>query len=572
MQTGARCRACIDPNYMVGTDARLVRHSLKKGYDYIIVGAGTAGCVLANRLSADPTCHVLLCEAGPRDSSWILHMPAGLRSIFKPTNRFNWWFETTPQPGLDHRRIAQPRGKTLGGSSSINGMTFLRGNARDYDEWEAAGCPGWSYAECLPYFRRSECYSRGPDEYRGADGPVGVQVQEQLGVLNQAFLDAGLEAGFPFTDDPNGAQQEGFCRFDMSVWHGRRSSAARSYLHPVSGRPNLDIVPDCLVNRVLLDGGRATGVELYRNGYVERHDANCEVVLSAGAFGSPQILMLSGIGPGEHLRELGIDVRLELPGVGENLQDHLEVHVQVETDEPVSLNRELQPHRMLLAGIQWFGFRTGVASVNQCHVGAFLRTREGIPAPDVQFHFFPVFFDEGWLPRSGVNGYRLGVGATRPTSRGSVRLRTRESGGQLQVDPNYLATERDRTVMREGVRLARETLAQPSLRRFHKREDTPGSDIVSDRDLDRFIRQNAASAYHPCGTCRMGPPDDHASVVAPDLRVHGIDGLRVVDASIMPDIVRSNINAPVFMIAERAAEMILGAERAEEDGTHPRAA
>ncbi|MGF1527296.1 MAG: GMC family oxidoreductase [Candidatus Competibacterales bacterium] len=527
-------------------------------YDYIIVGGGTAGCVLANRLSADPTTRVLMCEAGPPDNAWILHMPAGLRSVFKPSSRFNWWFETTPQPHLDGRTVAQPRGKTLGGSSSINGMTFLRGHPKDYDDWEALGCRGWNYARCLPVFRDLEHCGHGDDRYRGRTGPVGVQRQERLSPLNEAFLAAGAEAGFPASDDPNGGDPEGFCRFDMSVFRGRRSSAARCYLHPIARRPNLAVVTGCLVHRVHLKGPRAVGVALQGpGGAVETVAAEREVILCAGAFASPQLLMLSGIGPPDHLGRHGIAVRHPLPGVGQNLQDHLEVHVQVETHRPVSLNRELQPHRMLWAGLQWFVAKRGVAAVNQCHVGAFVKSEPGLARPDLQMHFFPLFFDAQWLPRPDVYGYRLGVGPVRPKSRGSVTLSSARVTDPPLIDPNYLALEEDRRAMVQGLNLAREILAQPAFRPFHQREWLPGSDIRSKAALAGFIRAHAASAYHPCGTCAMGPDDDPEAVVDPQLRVRGLEGLRVVDASVMPRLVGANINPAVLMIAERGARAIL---------------
>lgn len=533
---------------------------MAKSFDYIVVGAGTAGCTLADRLSADGRHHVLLVEAGGDDRHWMLQMPAGLRSVFKPTSRFNWWYHTTPQSHLDGRRISQPRGKVLGGSSSINGMTFLRGNPLDYKRWaDELGCRGWSFAECLPYFRRAERFEGEADAYRSKTGSVGVRRQERLSPLNQAFLEAGKQAGHALVEDVNGYRQEGVGRFDMSVRDGVRSTSAREHLHRNARRPNLEVRTHTQVERVLIDGAQVTGVRLRRKGAEPANVlATREVILSAGGVATPQILMLSGIGPADHLHECGIDVVLDRPNVGENLHDHLEAHVQVETRQPVSLNRELAWHRMAWAGLQWILVRRGVASVNQCHVGAFLRSDKRVEWPDLQIHFFPVFFGENWMPDARTRGYRLGVGPMRPTSRGRLRLDPDNPRGMPSIDPNYLATEHDRVVTRAGLRLGREILGQPAFGIYHERETQPGPDVQSDEALDAFIRADAGSAYHPCGTCRMGPEDDPAAVVNPELRFLGLEGLRVVDASVIPRIPSANINAPIFMIAEKASDLILG--------------
>ena len=529
---------------------------MQTDFEYIIAGAGSAGCVLARRL-ADAGHQVLLLEVGGSDKSWILQMPAGLRSAFKPTSKYNWWFYTEPQKHLNNREIQQPRGRVLGGSSSINGMTWLRGHPLDYDRWQQEGAEGWDWASCLPYFRKIES-SDVQSAYRGNSGPVGVQVQQELSPLNAAFLQAGQEAGWPLTDDVNGYQQEGVSRFEMSVKKGVRNSTAFAYLHNQQMPDSLTVWTGCQILQVNTSGTSATGCKVQYQGQTLDVTASRETLLCAGVFGSPQLLMLSGIGPAAHLAEHDINCITDLPGVGENLQDHLECHIQIETKQPVSLNRELQPHRMLWAGMQWFGAKKGVAAVNQCHVGAFLNSSAETVHPDIQFHFFPVFFDKDWIPVPTTYGYRIGVGPMRPTSRGNVRLRSNKVTDPLRIDPNYMATEEDWRVMREAMKLGLEAAEQPAFKPYHYREDTPGVHIRGGKAMDDFIRDDAASAYHPCGTCKMGAADDPMAVTDSQLRVRGMENLRVIDASVMPSVPSANINAATIMLAEKASDLLLG--------------
>jgi choline dehydrogenase len=529
---------------------------LQTRYDYIVAGAGSAGCVLARRL-ADAGHQVLLLEAGGSDKSWIIQMPAGLRSAFKPTSKYNWWYYTEPQKHLNNRQVQQPRGRVLGGSSSINGMTWLRGHPLDFNRWQQEGADGWDWASCLPYFKKIENSSVSSD-YRGHDGPVGVQRQEQLSPLNAAFLEAGQQAGWPLTDDVNGYQQEGVSRFEMSVKKGMRNSSAFAYLHSRKKTERLTIWTGCQILKINLQGSTASGCQVIYKGQIVDVIADKETLLCAGVFGSPQLLMLSGIGPSPHLAEHNIECKVNLPGVGENLQDHLECHIQIETKQPVSLNRELQPHRMLWAGLQWFGAKTGVASVNQCHVGAFLNSSPEAAHPDVQFHFFPVFFNKDWIPVSTTYGYRIGVGPMRPTSRGTVRLSSNKITDPMRIDPNYMATDDDWRVMREAMKLGLDAAQRPAFKPFHYREDTPGIQIRSGKAMDEFIRDDAASAYHPCGSCKMGAENDEMAVVDSQLRVRGVENLRVIDASVMPSLPSANINAATIMLAEKASDILLG--------------
>jgi choline dehydrogenase len=528
------------------------------GYDYVIVGAGSAGCAIASRLAERADLRVLLIEQGLPNTSWTVRIPGGLRENFKPGGRYMRWYPTVPQPALGGRVIDHPRGAGIGGSSLVNGMVYLRGNPHDYERWQAEGARGWSYANVLPYFKRLETRAEGADGYRGGAGPVGVRRQEALHPLNAAFLAAGREAGFPFTADVNGFQQEGFCRFDMTVDRGYRASAGYAYIEKAGPRPNLEIRTGAVVHRVVFEGRRAVGVEYRLEGGLVIARAEREIILSAGAVGSPQLLLLSGVGPADELGRLGIAVVQDLPGVGKNLQDHLEIDLQWECRQPITVNGLLRPHKIALIGLEWWLFKSGTAAANQCHVGAFLRSRPELEHANIQFHFFPVCFN-GWVPRRDTHGFRMGAGAMRPTSRGSLTLRSADPLAPPVLDPNYLATEEDWREIRESYALIQEVVAQKAFDPYRGKPLEPRVMPTAQAEIDDVIRKLSGSGFHLCGTCKMGSDRDAMAVVDAETRVRGVDGLRVADASLMPSMVSSNLNAPVMMIGERAADLILGA-------------
>ncbi|MBM3602088.1 MAG: choline dehydrogenase [Alphaproteobacteria bacterium] len=524
-------------------------------YDYIIVGAGSAGCVLANRLSADPAIKVLLLEAGPRDSSWRIHMPAALVANLCD-DRFNWYYETEPQRHMDDRRMYWPRGRVLGGSSSLNAMVYVRGHALDYDRWAKDGLPHWSYAHVLPYFRRAQNHELGPDEYRGGDGPLRVTRGRQPNPLFKVFIEAGRQAGYPVTEDMNGYQQEGFGPMDMTIHQGRRWSAAMAYLRPAMARPNLTVVVEAMTLRVLFEGRQAIGVEYAQNGRTTQARADREVIVSGGAINSPQLLLLSGVGPADHLHQIGIAVVHDLPGVGANLQDHLELWIQYESTQPITLYNTIKFWQQIPIGIRWFLFQSGKGASAHLESGGFIRSRAGIEHPDIQYHFLPsVINDHGRIP-SDRHAFQAHVGTMRATSVGSIRLKSTDPRRHPAIDPNYLATEVDRVDMRACVKLTREIFAQKAFDPYRGPEMLPGAHVETDAEIDAFVRARSDSAYHPCGTCKMG--NDAMAVVDGGLRVRGLDGLRVVDASIMPSVVSGNLNAPTIMIGEKASDMILG--------------
>jgi choline dehydrogenase len=524
-------------------------------FDYIIVGGGSAGCVLANRLSADPSVRVLLLEAGPPDRGWKIHMPAALTYNLM-NDRVNWFYTTEPQAQMNGRRLYWPRGRVLGGSSSLNAMVYVRGHALDYDRWVEEGAAGWSYAEVLPYFRRAETFSGGADAYRGDAGPLFVSRGANANPLFDTWIEAGEQAGYPATPDMNGYRQEGMGRLDMTVHAGRRWSAAQAYLRPVRRRPNLFVHTGCLVTRVLLEGRRAVGVEYAEDAVLKRAMAAREVILSGGAINSPQLLLLSGIGPADHLAEVGVAVAHDLPGVGRDLQDHLEFYFQVECREPVTLLGVMRPANMVKIGLRWFLFHDGLAASSHLEAGGFIRSRAGVRHPDIQFHFLPALVEDHGRSMGRTHAYQSHVGPMRPASRGWLQLRSTDPRRHPLIEPNYLAEARDREEMRACVRLTREIFAQPAFDRFRGGERQPGAEVGDDASIDAFIRAKADSAYHPCCTCRMGV--DELAVVDPDCRVRGLEGLRVVDASIMPSMVSGNLNAPTIMVAEKAADLILG--------------
>ncbi|WP_090028335.1 choline dehydrogenase [Lutimaribacter saemankumensis] len=538
--------------------------------EYVIVGAGSAGCAMAYRL-AEAGRRVIVIEHGGSDAGPFIQMPGALSY---PMNmaRYDWGYTTEPEPHLGGRRLACPRGKVIGGSSSINGMIYVRGHARDFDHWRDQGADGWGYADVLPYFKRMENWHDGghggDPSWRGTDGPLHVTRGRRDNPLVRAFVEAGVQAGYPATGDYNGHQQEGFGPFDMTVWQGRRWSAASAYLKPALRRQNCTLVR-AFARRVIIEGGRATGVEVTRNGRTEVIGAGTEVIVAASAINSPKLLMLSGIGPAAHLAAHGIEVVADRPGVGANLQDHLELYIQMAAKQPVSLYKYWNLFGKAWVGLQWLLARRGPGASNQFESAGFIRSRAGVDYPDIQYHFLPLAVRYDGQTAAEGHGFQAHVGPMRSVSRGQVSLRSTDPGDAPKILFNYMSDESDWRDFRKAIRLTREIFAQDAFKPYVKHEIQPGDAVQSDDALDDFIREHVESAYHPCGTCRMGRADDAQAVVDAQARVIGVSGLRVADSSIFPRITNGNLNAPSIMVGEKVSDHILGVDPLPPENAQP---
>ncbi len=541
--------------------------------DFVIVGAGSAGCALAYRLS-EAGHSVLVVEHGGTDIGPFIQMPAALSY---PMNmaRYDWGYQSEPEPHLGNRRLACPRGKVIGGSSSINGMVYVRGHARDFDNWAQLGATGWSFADVLPYYKRMENWHDGghggDPSWRGADGPLHITRGLRKNPLYHAFVEAGGQAGYQTTGDYNGEKQEGFGPFDQTVWKGRRWSAANAYLRPALRRANCDLVRG-LVQRVVIEDGRAIGVEVKRGTSVEVVKARREVILAASSINSPKLLMLSGIGPGDQLSRHGIDILADRPGVGANLQDHLEIYFQLAASQPITLYKYWNWAWKAVLGAQWLFTKTGLGASNNFESGGFIRSQAGVEYPDIQFHFLPLAVRYDGQAAAEGHGFQAHVGPTRSRSRGAVTLRSPDPADAPEIRFNYMSDPHDWVEFRTAIRATREIFAQNVFKQYVKHEIQPGAKVVTDDAIDDFVREHAESAFHPCGTCKMGAADDPSAVVDPEARVIGVEGLRVADSSIFPQITNGNLNAPSIMVGEKAADHILGKRLARDDATpwvHP---
>ncbi len=527
--------------------------------DYIVIGAGSAGCTVAFRL-AQAGYSVVVVEYGGSDKSPLIRMPGALSY---PMNmpRFDWGYRTEPEPFMNNRRLACPRGKVIGGSSSINGMVYVRGHARDFDTWEEMGARGWSYADVLPYFKRQEAWERGRHggdlSWRGLNGPLHISRGCRRNILTIAFVAAGVEAGYMHTEDYNGHKQEGFGPMDRTIYRGKRWSAANAYLYPAleSGRCRLE---HGLAEKIVIENGRARGVRLRQGKKSRTLFAEREVVLAASSINSPRLLMLSGLGPADHLRSCGIEVVADRPGVGQNLQDHLEVYIQYAAKQPVSLHRYWNPWGKAMVALQWLLSASGPGASNQFESAGFIRSAAGVEYPDIQFHFLPLAVRYDGKSAAQGHGFQAHVGPMRSPSRGQVRLRSADPAQNPIIKFNYLSHKQDFADFRNCIRLTREIFAQRAFDDLAKHEIMPGSQVKSDEDIDEFVRNHAESAYHPCGTCRMGQADDPMAVVDPECKAIGVDGLRIVDTSVFPRITNGNLNGPAIMVGEKASDHILG--------------
>ena len=527
--------------------------------DYVIVGAGSAGCAMAYRLS-EAGASVLIIEYGGTDIGPFIQMPAAL-SYPMNMSRYDWGYQSEPEPHLGGRKLACPRGKVIGGSSSINGMVYVRGHARDFDHWEESGAQGWAYADVAPYYKRMETWHDGGHggdaSWRGTDGPMHVSRGPRRNPLFHAFVEAGRQAGYETTGDYNGAQQEGFGPMEQTVHKGRRWSAANAYLRPALKRENCDLVSG-LARRIIMEDGRAVGVEIERGGKIEVISARREVIVSASSINSPKLLMLSGIGPAAHLAEHGIEVVADRPGVGQNLQDHLELYIQMAASKPITLYRYWNLVSKAGIGVQWLLWKAGLGTSNQFESAAFIRSRAGVEYPDIQYHFLPLAVRYDGQAAAEGHGFQAHVGPMRSSSRGAVTLSSSDPAQAPKIQFNYMSDPQDWEDFRTCIRLTREIFGQDAFKPFVKHEIQPGEAAQTDAELDAFIAEHVESAYHPCGTCKMGAVDDPMAVVDPASRVIGVDGLRVVDSSIFPRITNGNLNAPSIMVGEKASDLILG--------------
>ncbi|WP_373502058.1 choline dehydrogenase [Aestuariivirga sp.] len=537
-------------------------------FDFIIVGAGSAGCVMANRLSEDGKNSVLVLEYGGSDRGPFIQMPSAL-SYPMNMSLYNWGFETEPEPHLNGRRLATPRGKVVGGSSSINGMVYVRGHAKDFDTWEEMGAKGWGYRHVLPYFKRQETSHGGEDGWRGTDGPMHVKRGSLDNPLYAAFIEAGREAGYPVTPDYNGCQQEGFGAMEMTVHNGIRWSAANAYLKPAMKRGNIRLVTHAFAHRILLEGRKAVGVEYDVRGKLRQAHARREVIVAASSINSPKILQMSGIGAPETLKAADIDVVHALPGVGENLQDHLEIYFQIRSKEPITLYSQLNLVSKGMIGAEWLLMKSGLGTTNHFESCGFIRSRAGIEYPDIQYHFLPAAMRYDGTAAFNDHGFQVHVGPMRSKSRGHVRVKSKDPHEAPSILFNYLSHPEDLPEWRAAVRLTREIFQQSAMQKYAAEEIQPGAAVNSDDAIDAFIREHCESAYHPCGTCRMGSANDPMSVVDHECRVIGIENLRVADSSIMPQVTNGNLNAPTLMIGEKASDHILGREPVAPSNQEP---